>query len=71
MKTLYEATTQAIGGREGKVHSENSPVDFNLSVPKSMGGKAPVSASGFPSLRNLCHQAKGPRPKIPTSRSQT
>ena len=39
MKTLYEATTQAIGGREGKVYSENSPVDFNLSVPKSMGGK--------------------------------
>ncbi|PTX63464.1 Ohr subfamily peroxiredoxin [Kordia periserrulae] len=38
MKTLYEATTEAIGGREGKVHSENSPIDFNLSVPKSMGG---------------------------------
>lgn len=38
MKTLYEATTQAVGGREGKVHSEGSPVDFNLSVPKSMGG---------------------------------
>ncbi|EGV43600.1 organic hydroperoxide resistance protein [Bizionia argentinensis JUB59] len=38
MKTLYEATTQAIGGRKGHVKSENSPVDFNLSVPKSMGG---------------------------------
>ena len=38
MKTLYEATTQAIGGREGNVYSENSPIDFNLSVPKSMGG---------------------------------
>lgn len=38
MKTLYEATTKAIGGRKGRVKSENSPIDFILSVPKSMGG---------------------------------
>ena len=38
MKTLYEATTKAVGGRAGQVNSENSPIDFNLSVPKSMGG---------------------------------
>ena len=38
MKTLYEATTEAVGGRAGYVKSENSPIDFNLSVPKSMGG---------------------------------
>lgn len=38
MKTLYEATTKAVGGRKGHVKSENSPIDFNLSVPKSMGG---------------------------------
>lgn len=38
MKTLYEATTEAVGGRKGSVKSENSPIDFNLSVPKSMGG---------------------------------
>lgn len=38
MKTLYEATTKAVGGREGEVKSEYGPVDFNLSVPKSMGG---------------------------------
>ena len=38
MKTLYEATTKAVGGRKGRVKSENSPIDFNLSVPKSMGG---------------------------------
>ncbi|MGB3607802.1 MAG: organic hydroperoxide resistance protein [Psychroserpens sp.] len=38
MKTLYEATTTATGGRAGHVKSENGPVDFNLSVPKSMGG---------------------------------
>jgi len=38
MKTLYEATTKAIGGRKGHVKSENGPVDFKLSVPESMGG---------------------------------
>ncbi len=38
MKTLYEATTEAVGGRKGYVKSENSPIDFSLSVPKSMGG---------------------------------
>ncbi|WP_432409945.1 organic hydroperoxide resistance protein [Rasiella sp. SM2506] len=39
MKTLYEATSTAEGGRAGHVVSEDSPIDFNLSVPKSMGGK--------------------------------
>ena len=38
MKTLYKASTIAVGGRNGHVKSENGPVDFNLSVPKSMGG---------------------------------
>ncbi|MFD1061942.1 organic hydroperoxide resistance protein [Winogradskyella litorisediminis] len=38
MKTLYEATTVAKGGRSGQVKSEDGPLDFNLSVPKSMGG---------------------------------
>ncbi|WP_047545532.1 organic hydroperoxide resistance protein [Psychroserpens sp. Hel_I_66] len=38
MKTLYEATTTAVGGRKGNVKSEDGPIDFNLSVPKSMGG---------------------------------
>ncbi|AEH00180.1 organic hydroperoxide resistance protein [Lacinutrix sp. 5H-3-7-4] len=38
MKTLYEATTIATGGRKGNVKSEDGPLDFNLSVPKSMGG---------------------------------
>ncbi len=38
MKTLYEATTTAVGGRAGHVTSEDGPIDFKLSVPKSMGG---------------------------------
>lgn len=38
MKTLYEATTVAVGGRKGNVKSEDGPIEFKLSVPKSMGG---------------------------------
>lgn len=38
MKTLYEATSTAIGARNGRVKSEDGPIDMNLSVPKSMGG---------------------------------
>jgi osmotically inducible protein OsmC len=38
MKTLYEATTNATGGRAGHVQSEGGPIDMPLSVPKTMGG---------------------------------
>ncbi|SDH79543.1 Ohr family peroxiredoxin [Winogradskyella thalassocola] len=39
MKTLYEATTKAEGGRTGSIKSEDDgPLEHNLSVPKSMGG---------------------------------
>ena len=38
MKTLYEATTNATGGRKGHVQSEGGPIDMPLSVPKGMGG---------------------------------
>ena len=38
MKTLYEATSTAVGARNGHVRSEDGPIDFALSVPKSMGG---------------------------------
>ncbi|MDX1462185.1 MAG: organic hydroperoxide resistance protein [Marinirhabdus sp.] len=38
MKTLYETTSTAVGARKGHVTSEDGPIDFNLSVPKSMGG---------------------------------
>jgi len=38
MKTLYEATSTAVGGRSGKVSTEDGKLDLNLSVPKGMGG---------------------------------
>lgn len=38
MSALYEATSTAWGGREGRVASEDGRVDLNLSVPKGLGG---------------------------------
>ncbi|QNJ96746.1 organic hydroperoxide resistance protein [Constantimarinum furrinae] len=38
MKTLYEATSVASGGRKGHVKTEDGPIDMDVSVPKSMGG---------------------------------
>ena len=38
MKTLYEATSTAVGGRGGHATTEDNKIDVNLSVPKSMGG---------------------------------
>ena len=38
MKTLYEATSTAVGGRGGYVSTEDGKIDSKLSVPKSMGG---------------------------------
>ncbi|OLR94304.1 organic hydroperoxide resistance protein [Actinokineospora bangkokensis] len=39
MKALYEAKATATGGgRSGHVRSEDGVLDFDLAVPKSMGG---------------------------------
>jgi len=38
MKTLYETTATAIGGRSGSVSTEDQKLDLDLSVPTSMGG---------------------------------
>lgn len=38
MKTLYTASVTATGGRNGKVKSENGVVDFDVRMPKALGG---------------------------------
>ncbi len=38
MKSLYEATATAEGGREGRVHSHNGRIDLLLTPPREMGG---------------------------------
>lgn len=38
MKTLYEATSTATGGRKGHVITDDGKIDMELSVPKGLGG---------------------------------
>ncbi len=38
MKTINTAIATTVGGRAGKVTSEDGKIDMKLSVPKSMGG---------------------------------
>ena len=38
MTTLYEETSTAIGGRTGRVNTEDGKLDLNLSKPKGAGG---------------------------------
>ncbi len=37
-KILYTATATAKGGRAGHIHSSDGVLDFDLKVPKEMGG---------------------------------
>jgi Ohr subfamily peroxiredoxin len=38
VNVLYTAHATAVGGRNGRTHSDDGLVDVQLSVPKSMGG---------------------------------
>jgi len=37
-KILYTATATAKGGREGHIHSSDGVLDFDIKVPKELGG---------------------------------
>ena len=39
MNVLYTANATAIGGRDGRVRSEDGIVDLALTMPKGLGGK--------------------------------
>jgi|SRR5690606_12792469 len=39
MKTLYKTSATTTGGRSGHVRTEDGLLDFDLSVPKGMGGE--------------------------------
>jgi Ohr subfamily peroxiredoxin len=39
MKALYTARATAQGGRDSSVKTDDGTLDFDLSIPKSMGGK--------------------------------
>ena len=38
MKTLYKASSTAVGGRKGHVTTDDKKIDMELSVPKGLGG---------------------------------
>jgi osmotically inducible protein OsmC len=38
MKPLYTARATAVGGREGRVRSEDNVLDLQLAIPKGLGG---------------------------------
>jgi lipoyl-dependent peroxiredoxin len=38
MKPLYTAIATVSGGRDGKAHSDDPPLDLTLATPKSLGG---------------------------------
>jgi Ohr subfamily peroxiredoxin len=38
INVLYTAHATAVGGRNGRTHSDDGIVDVQLSIPKSMGG---------------------------------
>lgn len=42
---VYKTTAIAEGGREGRVHSEDGALDFNLVKPKEMGGDGTVGVN--------------------------
>jgi len=39
MKTLYEASSTAVGGRNGQVTTDDGKIDMKLSVPEGLGGE--------------------------------
>lgn len=39
MKTLYKTSATTTGGRSGHVRTDDGLLDFDLTVPKSMGGE--------------------------------
>jgi lipoyl-dependent peroxiredoxin len=42
VKILYQAKASAVGGRDGKVTVENSPIAFEMASPPELGGQKGV-----------------------------
>ena len=67
MKTLYQAQVTSIGGRSGHINSADGIIDFDIALPKEMGGKggAPnpelLFAAGYAAFFEsaLMHLARG------------
>lgn len=45
MKILYKTKAVSVGGREGKVKVENSPLEFELATPVELGGTGKIGVN--------------------------
>jgi Ohr subfamily peroxiredoxin len=45
MNSVYKTTALSTGGRDGQVKVENSPLSFDMALPKEMGGGKPAGAN--------------------------
>lgn len=45
IEVLYTAESTVVGGREGHVKSSDGIIDFQVSMPKTMGGKGEVKTN--------------------------
>ena len=71
MKTLYTASATTTGGREGHVKSDDGILNFDLSVPESMGGEGgkktnpeQLFAAGYSACYGSALQAVAEKRKI-------
>jgi Ohr subfamily peroxiredoxin len=42
MKIMYQAKAVSVGGRDGQVTVENSPIHFEMALPPELGGKKAI-----------------------------
>ncbi len=79
-KVLYQAEVSASGGRDGHVESKDGIVNFNLAIPKGLGGPGGnalnpelLFASGYSAcfLGAIKHVASKEKVQIPTDAKVT
>jgi len=76
MKTLYQTTVSATGGRDGHVKSKDGLLDLDVLVPKELGGKGGATnpeqlfaagyAACFDSALNLIMSQAKVKPESPS-----
>ncbi|HEY0299620.1 MAG TPA: organic hydroperoxide resistance protein [Arachidicoccus sp.] len=81
MKTLYQTSVTVVGGRNGKVKSENGVLELEVRMPKELGGVdgytnpeqlfAAGYAACFDSALNLVMQKSDVKPESPSSVTAT
>ncbi|BEU99787.1 organic hydroperoxide resistance protein [Novosphingobium olei] len=73
MTTLYTARAKAVGGRSGRVSTDDGLLDVNLALPTALGGKGGATnpeqlfAAGYAACfeNAVIHVARGMGEKIP------